>query len=65
MVGTPGRIEKHLRQGSLKLKQLRTLVLDEADRMLDMGFYDRIAGIIKQTRASDRHCYSRLPTGLY
>lgn len=38
IVGTPGRILKHLKNGSLDLSQLKALVLDEADRMLDMGF---------------------------
>lgn len=47
IVGTPGRVQKHLDKGSLILSQLRTLVLDEADRMLDMGFFDDIAAIIK------------------
>ncbi|MFI8336021.1 MULTISPECIES: ATP-dependent RNA helicase DbpA [Pseudomonas] len=49
IVGTPGRIQQHLRKGSLKLDGLNTLVLDEADRMLDMGFYDAIEDIIRQT----------------
>ncbi len=49
IVGTPGRIQEHLRKGTLKLDGLNTLVLDEADRMLDMGFYDSIAEIINQT----------------
>ena len=38
IVGTPGRIEEHLVKGSLKLDDLELLVLDEADRMLEMGF---------------------------
>ncbi|MGB5854696.1 MAG: ATP-dependent RNA helicase DbpA [Oceanisphaera sp.] len=42
VVGTPGRMLKHLEQGSLVLDDLNTLVLDEADRMLDMGFADDI-----------------------
>ena len=49
IVGTPGRIMKHLRKGSLKLERLKTLVLDEADRMLDMGFYDDMAEIVSAT----------------
>ncbi len=49
VVGTPGRILKHLQKGSLKLPHLKTLVLDEADRMLDMGFYDDIMQIIDKT----------------
>ncbi|HBP5398342.1 ATP-dependent RNA helicase DbpA [Pseudomonas aeruginosa] len=48
VVGTPGRIQEHLRKGTLVLDGLNTLVLDEADRMLDMGFYDSIAEIIGQ-----------------
>jgi ATP-dependent RNA helicase DbpA len=48
VVGTPGRIMDHLDRGSLKLDALNTLVLDEADRMLDMGFYDDIAYVVKQ-----------------
>ena len=49
VVGTPGRVLKHMRKGSLKLGGLETLVLDEADRMLDMGFYDDIAEIVAAT----------------
>ena len=48
IVGTPGRIQQHLRKGSLVLHGLNTLILDEADRMLDMGFYDSIEEIIAQ-----------------
>ena len=48
VVGTPGRILDHLERGSLKLDALNTLVLDEADRMLDMGFHDDIATVIGQ-----------------
>lgn len=48
IVGTPGRIEDHLRKGTLRLDDLEMLVLDEADRMLDMGFQDAIDNIINQ-----------------
>jgi len=48
VVGTPGRIMDHLERGSLNLEALNTLVLDEADRMLDMGFFDDIAYVAKQ-----------------
>lgn len=47
IVGTPGRVRKHLDRGSLLVDNLQTLVLDEADRMLDMGFFDEICGLIK------------------
>lgn len=48
VVGTPGRIEEHLRKGTLKVDQLSTLVLDEADRMLDMGFQASLDAIIEK-----------------
>ena len=51
IVGTPGRVQKHLTKGTLSLDGLNTLVLDEADRMLDMGFVDSISEIIGQTPA--------------
>jgi ATP-independent RNA helicase DbpA len=47
VVGTPGRIMDHLERGSLNLEALNTLVLDEADRMLDMGFFDDIAKVAR------------------
>ena len=48
VVGTPGRVMDHLERGSLDLEALNTLVLDEADRMLDMGFFDDIVKVAKQ-----------------
>jgi ATP-independent RNA helicase DbpA len=48
VVGTPGRLMDHLERGSLQLGALNTLVLDEADRMLDMGFFDDIVNVAKQ-----------------
>lgn len=51
IVGTPGRIEEHLRKATLKLGNLNTLVLDEADRMLEMGFQSALDAIIEQTPA--------------
>ena len=47
VVGTPGRIMDHLERGSLNLEALALLVLDEADRMLDMGFFDDIATVVR------------------
>jgi ATP-independent RNA helicase DbpA len=46
VVGTPGRIRDHLGRHTLDLSKVQTLVLDEADRMTDMGFYDEIEGIV-------------------
>ncbi len=46
VVGTPGRVEEHLHNKTLKLRHLNTLVLDEADRMLDMGFQEAIDMIV-------------------
>ncbi len=48
VVGTPGRVMDHLARTSLQLDALNTLVLDEADRMLDMGFFDDIVTVAKQ-----------------
>ena len=47
VVGTPGRILKLLNKGYLQLDELQTLVLDEADRMLDMGFFNEIQDVIE------------------
>ncbi len=46
VVGTPGRVLKHLEKGSLVLDGTQVLVLDEADRMLDMGFHDDIVSVV-------------------
>ncbi len=51
VVGTPGRLLDHIRRGTLKLGTVRTVVLDEADEMLDMGFLDEIEAILKETPA--------------
>ncbi len=45
LIGTPGRIQDHLAKETLVLDSIKTLVLDEADRMLDMGFHDEIIKI--------------------
>ncbi len=54
IVGTPGRVMDHLRRGTLSLKGLKTLVLDEADEMLNMGFVDDIEWIFEQTPPNRR-----------
>lgn len=47
IVATPGRLNDHLRRGTLKLKNVQTLALDEGDRMLDMGFAPQLDDILK------------------
>ncbi len=47
VTGTPGRVFDHIRQRNLKTRNIRFLVLDEADRMLDMGFLEQVERIIK------------------
>ncbi|OCL83665.1 ATP-dependent RNA helicase DbpA [Arcobacter porcinus] len=47
IVGTTGRVLKHIKEGNLKLEEVNTFILDEADKMLDMGFYDDIMDIDK------------------
>lgn len=49
LVGTPGRLLDHLKRGSIDLSAIRSVVLDEADRMLDMGFRDSIEAILAKT----------------
>ncbi|UCH57194.1 MAG: DEAD/DEAH box helicase [Candidatus Bathyarchaeota archaeon] len=49
VVGTPGRIMDHMRRGTLSLGRIKAVVLDEADRMLDMGFVDDIEWILRRT----------------
>jgi len=51
VVGTPGRIQDHLRRGTLNLSELACVVLDEADEMLRMGFVDDVEQILKETPA--------------
>nr|WP_208638756.1 ATP-dependent RNA helicase DbpA [Vibrio rhodolitus] len=48
LVGTPGRILDHLSKGRINLDELNTLVLDEADRMLEMGFQEALDAVIEQ-----------------
>lgn len=49
VVGTPGRLQEHLRKRNLRLDNLKILVLDEADRMLDMGFEEAVSEVISYT----------------
>jgi len=54
VVGTPGRIKDFLRQNKLNLRQCETIVLDEVDRMLDMGFQDDVDFIIKNASNGEK-----------
>ena len=49
VIGTPGRVMEHMERGTLQLDQVRTVILDEADVMLNMGFRDDIEFILKAT----------------
>jgi len=51
IIGTPGRVMDHLERRTLKLDSVKMVILDEADRMLDMGFLDDIRTILKQAPA--------------
>ncbi len=63
VIGTPGRLKDLLQQGELKIKQTKTLVLDEADQMLDMGFLPDMR-FIMQAMSSDKQvvCFSATMT---
>ena len=52
VIGTPGRLIDHLERGTLRLEELKTVILDEADRMLDMGFREDIEKILEATPAA-------------
>ena len=54
VIGTPGRLGDHLRRGNLRLDQLRVLVLDEADEMLDLGFQEELEFILTAAPAERR-----------
>ncbi len=58
VVGTPGRVQDHLNRGNLDLSALQMLVLDEADRMVDMGFQDELTAIAE-------HCPKKRQTLLF
>ena len=54
IVGTPGRINDHLQRGRLDLTAIKTVVLDEADKMLDMGFEEQTANILSAIPAAHK-----------
>ena len=55
VIGTPGRVMDHMERGTLRLDALKVIVLDEADRMLDMGFREDIEHVLKSVPA-ERQC---------
>ncbi len=52
VIGTPGRVMDHMERGTLRLDNLKMVILDECDRMLDMGFRDDIEKILSETPAT-------------
>jgi ATP-dependent RNA helicase RhlE len=58
IVATPGRLEDYLKRGLVRMDQVKILVLDEVDRMLDMGFQPAIARIVTTLPARQTLCYS-------
>ena len=54
VVGTPGRLCDHLRRGRLDISELKAVVLDEADEMLDLGFREDLEFILDAAPAADR-----------
>ncbi len=66
VIGTPGRVMDHMERGTLRLDALKVIVLDEADRMLDMGFRDDIEHILKSV-PKERQCLffsATMPTSI-
>lgn len=57
VIGTPGRINDHLRRGTLQLTNFTTVVLDEVDRMLDMGFVHDVTTILSAVSATNRQSF--------
>lgn len=57
IIGTPGRVKDHLERGSLSISNCNIVVLDEVDRMLDMGFVNDITHILKQTHPEKQSYY--------
>lgn len=61
VVGTPGRVMDHMKRKTLKFDSIKTVVLDEADEMLNMGFREDMETILKEMPKPDRqHCFRLL-----
>jgi superfamily II DNA/RNA helicase len=65
VIATPGRLLDHLERGSIDLSRVETLVLDEADRMLDMGFWPDVRRVIEKAagREADAALFGDLFAG--
>ncbi len=59
VIGTPGRILDHVRRGTLCMDSVHTVVLDEGDHMLDMGFREELEGILDAASGRKGHGFSR------
>ncbi|MGE0763364.1 MAG: DEAD/DEAH box helicase [Bdellovibrionales bacterium] len=57
VVGTPGRLIDHMNRGTLKLENVQTLILDEADEMISMGFKEDLEAVLKATNADSRNIW--------